>query len=77
MFLMFALRRNDVLPTGDLGIRNAIRKAYGLAELPQPGRDGADGRPLAALLHRGELVPLAQPGTEREPVVIFYTKTYI
>ena len=36
MFLIFALRRNDVLPTGDLGVRMAIRKAYGLAELPKP-----------------------------------------
>jgi DNA-3-methyladenine glycosylase II len=36
MFLMFALRRTDVLPTGDLGIRNAIRKAYHLAEMPAP-----------------------------------------
>jgi DNA-3-methyladenine glycosylase II len=36
MFLIFALRRPDILPTGDLGIRNAIRKAYGLAELPLP-----------------------------------------
>jgi DNA-3-methyladenine glycosylase II len=36
MFLIFALRRPDVLPTGDLGIRNAIRKAYGLPELPLP-----------------------------------------
>jgi len=36
MFLMFALRRTNVLPTGDLGIRNAIRKAYGLAEMPKP-----------------------------------------
>lgn len=36
MFLIFALRRPDVLPTGDLGIRNAIRKAYSLADLPQP-----------------------------------------
>ena len=36
MFLIFALRRPNVLPTGDLGIRNAIRKAYGLPELPQP-----------------------------------------
>ena len=36
MFLIFALRRPDVLPIGDLGIRNAIRQAYGLAELPQP-----------------------------------------
>ena len=36
MFLMFALRRPNVLPTGDLGIRNAIRKAYGMEELPKP-----------------------------------------
>jgi DNA-3-methyladenine glycosylase II len=34
MFLMFALERPNVLPTGDLGIRSAIRKAYGLEELP-------------------------------------------
>jgi len=36
MFLMFALRRNDVLPTGDLGIRSAMRKAYNLEDLPSP-----------------------------------------
>ena len=36
MFLMFALRRVNVMPSGDLGIRNAIRKAYDLAELPTP-----------------------------------------
>jgi DNA-3-methyladenine glycosylase II len=36
MFLIFALRRTDVLPSGDLGIRAAIRQAYGLAELPEP-----------------------------------------
>jgi DNA-3-methyladenine glycosylase II len=35
MFLMFALQRADVLPTGDLGIRTAMRKAYGLKEMPQ------------------------------------------
>jgi DNA-3-methyladenine glycosylase II len=35
MFLIFALRRTNVLPTGDLGIRAAIRKAYGLPELPK------------------------------------------
>jgi len=37
MFLIFALRRHDVLPTGDLGIRNAIRHAYGLEAPPSPG----------------------------------------
>ena len=36
MFLIFALQRTDVLPTGDLGIRNAIRKAYSLEALPTP-----------------------------------------
>lgn len=34
MFLMFALRRTDILPTTDLGVRMAIRKAYRLEELP-------------------------------------------
>ena len=34
MFLIFALRRPDVLATGDLGVRVAIRKAYELEELP-------------------------------------------
>lgn len=36
MFLIFALRRPDVLATGDLGVRTAIRKAYELEELPAP-----------------------------------------
>jgi DNA-3-methyladenine glycosylase II len=36
MFLMFALRRHDVLPTGDFGIRMAMKKAYGLEDLPKP-----------------------------------------
>lgn len=34
MFLMFALERPNVLPVSDLGIRHAVRKAYGLEELP-------------------------------------------
>ncbi len=36
MFLMFALKRRNVLPTGDLGIRAAMKKAYALEELPKP-----------------------------------------
>ena len=36
MFLMFALRRPDVLPTGDLAVRAAIKKAYNLPGLPTP-----------------------------------------
>jgi DNA-3-methyladenine glycosylase II len=34
MFLMFHLRRPDVLPVGDLGIRRAVEKAYSLPALP-------------------------------------------
>jgi DNA-3-methyladenine glycosylase II len=36
MFLMFHLERPDVLPVGDLGIRRAMERAYGLDELPLP-----------------------------------------
>jgi len=36
MFLLFALRRHDVLPTGDLGVRVAMKRAYELKELPSP-----------------------------------------
>lgn len=34
MFLMFCMGRMDVLPYGDLGVRSAIRKLYGLDHLP-------------------------------------------
>lgn len=34
MFLMFCMGRLDVLPTGDLGIRNGIQKLYNLTERP-------------------------------------------
>jgi len=44
MFLIFALRRTNVLPSGDLGIRAAIRKAYGMAELPKPAEIEALGQ---------------------------------
>jgi DNA-3-methyladenine glycosylase II len=36
MFLMFTLGRPDVLPVGDLGIRRAVMRRYGLDELPAP-----------------------------------------
>ena len=34
MFLIFHLGRLDVLPVGDLGVRNGFRDAYGLNDLP-------------------------------------------
>ena len=36
MFLIFALKRLNVMPSGDLGIRAAVRKVYGLEEMPSP-----------------------------------------
>jgi DNA-3-methyladenine glycosylase II len=36
MFLMFALRRPDVLPTGDYGVQMAMRKHYKKRKLPKP-----------------------------------------
>jgi len=38
MFLMFHLRRPDVLPVGDLGIRRAVERAYALPDLPDPAQ---------------------------------------
>jgi len=35
IFLMFALGRPNVLPAGDFGVRNAVKKAYGLKEMPK------------------------------------------
>jgi len=36
IFLIFHLRRPDVLAVGDLEIRRSVEKAYGLPELPKP-----------------------------------------
>lgn len=38
MFLIFALRRPNVLPTGDLGVRTAIQRLYGKRKLPTPAQ---------------------------------------
>jgi DNA-3-methyladenine glycosylase II len=36
MFLIFSLRRPNVLPVGDLGVRMAIQRAYKKRKLPTP-----------------------------------------
>jgi DNA-3-methyladenine glycosylase II len=36
MFLMFTLRRPDVLPTGDYGVQSAMKKHYRKRKLPKP-----------------------------------------
>ena len=47
MFLIFTLGRPDVLPVGDLGVRNGMRLAYGLAETPSPAKAREIGAPWA------------------------------
>ena len=52
MFLMFRLGRPDVLPELDLGVQNAIQRAYGLATRPTPKEVLAIGekwRPYASM----------------------------
>jgi len=52
MYLIFALRRLDVLPSTDLGIRLAVQRAYGLDRLPAPReveRRGEVWRPYATV----------------------------
>ncbi len=52
MFLIFALRRPDVLPVGDYGVRAAMQKAYSLPALPKPDemeRIAAAWRPYASV----------------------------
>jgi DNA-3-methyladenine glycosylase II len=45
MFLMFTLHRPDVLPVGDLGIRNAVKAEYGLDAVPKPAELEAIAEP--------------------------------
>jgi DNA-3-methyladenine glycosylase II len=55
MFLMFQLERPDVLAVGDLGIRRAIERAYGLDAMPDPAeveRLGEPWRPYRTLACR-------------------------
>jgi 3-methyladenine DNA glycosylase/8-oxoguanine DNA glycosylase len=36
MFLMFTLKRPDILPTGDFGVRMAMMKLYKKRKMPNP-----------------------------------------
>ncbi len=46
MFLLFELRRLDVWPTGDLGVREGWRLAHGLQTQPTPSELALLGEPL-------------------------------
>ena len=56
MYLMFRLGRGDVLPVDDLGIRSAMRRAYGMRALPKKDR-----------MHR-----IAEPWRPYRSVACFY-----
>jgi DNA-3-methyladenine glycosylase II len=45
VYLMFRLRREDVLPDGDLGIQKAIQRAYNLRKMPSAERVQRIGEP--------------------------------
>lgn len=52
MFLMFCLGRLDILPLDDLGIKNAVKRAYLLEHLPTPSEVNQIGeawRPYASV----------------------------
>ena len=44
MFLMFRLRRQDVLPAADVGVRRGLQVAHGLGRIPAPGYVERAGR---------------------------------
>ncbi len=46
MFLMGALRRLDVWPLGDYGVRAGFARAWGMPDVPTPGELEARGEPF-------------------------------
>ena len=74
MFLLRELGRPDVLPSGDVGIRNAVQKAYDLPAPPTPaevdllGQEWRPHRSLAAAFLFASLDDATEPKpTERAP----------
>ena len=41
MFLIFTLRREDIMPAGDLGVRKGVKILYSLSEMPS-GKNSDD-----------------------------------
>lgn len=71
MFLMFALRRPDVLPTADLGIRTAMKRAWSLPDLPKPPemeRIAAPWKPWTSIACWYLWRSIDNPGPEKRPV---------
>lgn len=62
MFLMFSLRRQNILPTGDYGVQMALKKHYKKRKLPKPKDMQKIARCMGALSKRSVLVHVAEPG---------------
>jgi 3-methyladenine DNA glycosylase/8-oxoguanine DNA glycosylase len=74
MFLIFALRRLDIWPTGDLGVRVGFGRAFSLPETPTPLQLAPLGDPfrpyrsvLAWYCWRAVEVPKGAPKTAKTP----------
>jgi DNA-3-methyladenine glycosylase II len=61
MFLMFTLKRENVLPTGDFGIRMAMYKHYLDAQRTKPARKSPAGKNPAAKKARKQKIKLPTP----------------
>lgn len=73
MLLIFTLGRLDVLPADDFGVRNGIRKAYGLDALPSRAEviaRGAGWRPYCSIAswYLWRAVVLDRPQPENAPI---------
>jgi DNA-3-methyladenine glycosylase II len=66
MFLIFTLDRPDALPTGDLGVRNAAMRAYGLERPPAPAELQALAEPWRP--HRTRACLYLWRSLDNEPV---------
>ena len=64
MFLMFTLKRRNVLPTGDFGIRMAMKKALPETQDAHAGTDGKDSQGLGTAPQCRLLVSLEKPGSK-------------
>ena len=69
MFLMFTLRRPNILPTGDYGVRMAIKKAYNKRKLPTPEVMEKIAKPLGAVPEHRFVVSVAESGDQDHRVI--------
>jgi DNA-3-methyladenine glycosylase II len=70
MFLLINLERPDILPIGDLGIRSAVQRLYGLDHMPTPREVDAIGekwRPNRSLASLYLWASARPPANARSP----------